>query len=239
MNGRVGFVDDGQDVRQADRPSGCPARDRRPRLRCGRCGSPAPSSQRSCLSTKPDSFSVSVWIMPPARRSRSADGQAQLSIVAGRRAPVLVQLEAASRRPRSARSAAPGTDTLPFAEETEIHRERLGRLAASAAGARGRGCTVVAFVPVAGPVPPPSIVVMPLIEIASSICCGQMKWMCESMIACRHDQAFAGDDLGARRRSTIVTPGWMSGLPALPMPPDAPGACRPMSALTMPQRSDR
>ena len=44
----------------------------------------------------------------------------------------------------------------------------------------GPGVQVVAKVPVAGPVPPPSMVVMPLAR-ASSICCGQMKWMCESM----------------------------------------------------------
>ena len=44
----------------------------------------------------------------------------------------------------------------------------------------GPGVQVVAKVPVAGPVPPPSIVVTPLAS-ASSICCGQMKWMCESM----------------------------------------------------------
>ena len=39
---------------------------------------------------------------------------------------------------------------------------------------QGPGVHVVAFVPVAGPVPPPIIVVMPDIS-ASSICCGQMK----------------------------------------------------------------
>jgi hypothetical protein len=39
---------------------------------------------------------------------------------------------------------------------------------------QGPGVQVVAFVPVAGPVPPPIMVVMPL-EIASVICCGQMK----------------------------------------------------------------
>ncbi len=44
----------------------------------------------------------------------------------------------------------------------------------------GPGVHVVANVPVAGPVPPPIIVVTPDIS-ASSICCGQMKWMCESM----------------------------------------------------------
>ena len=38
------------------------------------------------------------------------------------------------------------------------------------------GVQVVALVPAAGPVPPPSIVVTPDIS-ASSTCCGQMKWM--------------------------------------------------------------
>ena len=41
---------------------------------------------------------------------------------------------------------------------------------------QGPGVQVVAKVPVAGPVPPPSIEVTPDIS-ASSICCGQMKWM--------------------------------------------------------------
>jgi hypothetical protein len=35
---------------------------------------------------------------------------------------------------------------------------------------------VVAKVPVAGPVPPPSMVVTPELS-ASSICCGQIQWM--------------------------------------------------------------
>ncbi len=42
------------------------------------------------------------------------------------------------------------------------------------------GVQVVANVPVAGPVPPPIIVVTPDIS-ASSICCGQMKWIWVSM----------------------------------------------------------
>ncbi len=41
---------------------------------------------------------------------------------------------------------------------------------------QGPEVQVVALVPVAGPVPPPIMVVTPLIS-ASSICCGQMKWM--------------------------------------------------------------
>ena len=35
---------------------------------------------------------------------------------------------------------------------------------------------------------------------ASSTCCGQMKWMCVSMPPAVSRSAFAGDDLGARRR---------------------------------------
>ena len=42
------------------------------------------------------------------------------------------------------------------------------------------GVHVVALVPAAGPVPPPTIVVTPDVR-ASSHCCGQMKWMCVSM----------------------------------------------------------
>ena len=41
---------------------------------------------------------------------------------------------------------------------------------------QGPGVQVVASVPCAGPVPPPSMVVTPECS-ASSICCGQMKWM--------------------------------------------------------------
>ena len=42
------------------------------------------------------------------------------------------------------------------------------------------GVQVVALVPVAGPVPPPSIVVTPDIS-ASSTCWGQMKWIWASI----------------------------------------------------------
>jgi len=40
----------------------------------------------------------------------------------------------------------------------------------------GPGVQVVAHVPVAEPVPPPISVVIPE-AMATSICCGQMKWM--------------------------------------------------------------
>ena len=96
----------------------------------------------------------------------------------------------------------------------------------------GPGVQVVAKVPVAGPVPPPIMVVTPDIS-ASSICCGQMKWMCVSMppaVTIMPSPAM----ISVPGPMTMVTPGWMSGLPALPMPAMRP-SFRPMSALTMPQ----
>ena len=93
---------------------------------------------------------------------------------------------------------------------------------------------VVALVPVAGPVPPPIMVVTPDIS-ASSICCGQMKWMWVSMppaVTIMPSPAM----ISVPGPMTMSTPGWMSGLPALPMPPMRP-FLMPMSALTMPQWS--
>ena len=62
---------------------------------------------------------------------------------------------------------------------------------------QGPGVQVVAWCRCAGPVPPPSMVVTPDIS-ASSICCGQMKWMWRVEAAGGEDLAFAGDGLGAR-----------------------------------------
>jgi hypothetical protein len=76
-------------------------------------------------------------------------------------------------------SSAAGQAGVALAEKAEIHRQALGRLQ-HAPQVPGPGVQVVALVPVAGPVPPPIIVVTPDIS-ASSTCCGQMKWMCASM----------------------------------------------------------
>ena len=96
----------------------------------------------------------------------------------------------------------------------------------------GPGVQVVAKVPCAGPVPPPSMEVTPDIS-ASSTCCGQMKWMCVSnppAVRILPSPAITS----VPGPMTMVTSGWMSGLPALPM-----AAMRsplsPTSALTMPQ----
>ena len=99
---------------------------------------------------------------------------------------------------------------------------------------QGPGVQVVASVPVAGPVPPPSMVVMPLAS-ASSICCGHMKWMCESTppaVTMWPSQLM----ISVPGPMTMSTPLWVSGLPAFPMATMRP-LRRPMSALTMPQWS--
>ena len=98
----------------------------------------------------------------------------------------------------------------------------------------GPGVQVVAKVPVAGPVPPPSIVVTPEAS-ASSICCGQMKWMWLSMppaVTIIPSPAM----ISVPGPITISTPFITSGLPALPMP-QMRERLMPMSALTMPQWS--
>ncbi len=96
----------------------------------------------------------------------------------------------------------------------------------------GPGVQVVAKVPVAGPVPPPIMVVTPDIS-ASSICCGQMKWMCVSMppaVTIMPSPAM----ISVPAPIGMVIAGWMSGLPALPIFQMRP-FLMPMSALTMPQ----
>ncbi len=98
----------------------------------------------------------------------------------------------------------------------------------------GPGVQVVAKVPCAGPVPPPSMEVTPDIS-ASSTCCGQMKWMWVSKPpAVRIFPSPAITSVPGPMM--MVTPGWISGLPALPIAEIFP-SLRPTSALTMPQWS--
>ncbi len=98
------------------------------------------------------------------------------------------------------------------------------------------GVQVVALVPVAGPVPPPTHEVMPLAS-ASSACCGLMKWMCESMppaVRMRPSPAIAS--VVTPTVIPGVTPAMVSGFPALPMPLMRP-CLMPTSALVMPVQS--
>ncbi|OGL04116.1 MAG: hypothetical protein A3E31_00390 [Candidatus Rokubacteria bacterium RIFCSPHIGHO2_12_FULL_73_22] len=95
---------------------------------------------------------------------------------------------------------------------------------------------VVALVPVAGPVPPPTIVVRPAL-MASVTSCGQMKWMWASRppgVTIRPSAAMTS--VPAPTTMPAVTPAMRSGLPALPMPAMRPSRM-PMSAFTMPQWS--
>ena len=77
------------------------------------------------------------------------------------------------------------------------------------------GVQVVAFVPVAGPVPPPSIVVTPDIN-ASSTCWGQMKWIWASIapavIICPSPAI-----ISVPGPITIEISDCMSGFPAFPI----------------------
>ena len=95
-----------------------------------------------------------------------------------RRPPVLVELK--PQAPASTcSSSARRLLELPFPRKPKfIGWPSTARIIISIL--KGPGVQVVAFVPVAGPVPPPSMVVMPDAS-ASSICCGQMKWIWESI----------------------------------------------------------
>ncbi|CAM5468848.1 hypothetical protein SFUMM280S_02910 [Streptomyces fumanus] len=101
---------------------------------------------------------------------------------------------------------------------------------------QGPGVTVVALEPSAGPVPPPTRVVMPDAS-ASSATCGQMKCTCASTApAVRIRPLPAMTSVSGPMTRSVWTPSMVSGLPALPMPVIRPSRM-PMSALTTPQWS--
>ena len=192
-----------------------------------------PAIAASVSSTKPASLSVSVWIAtctPVASATRR-----QASIAAGRGAPVLVQLEAARRRPRSCSHSASCGDGVALAEQRDV--DRPGSSASSIrARCQAPGVTVVALVPSAGPVPPPMIVVMPAASASSTIC-GQIRWTWQSIApAVRILPLPAMISVDGPMTRSGWTPSMVSGLPALPMPTMRPSRM-PMSALTMPQWS--
>ena len=183
-------------------------------------------------STKPASFSVSVW-MATCTSCSSATASA-VSIAAG-----VVPQSSCSLRPTAPAStcsrSGPGAEALPLPS-----RPRLTGNSSIASSIRWMfhtpGVHVVAAVPVAGPVPPPSSVVSPAL-IASVTICGQMKWMCvSSPPGVTIFPSPAMTSVPAPTTMPLVTPAMMSGLPALPMPTIRPSRM-PMSAFTMPQWS--
>ena len=92
------------------------------------------------------------------------------------------------------------------------------------------GVQVVAFVPSAGPVPPPIMVVMPEYS-AVRTCVGEMKWIWLSMPpAVRISPSPAMASVDAPTIMPGVTPSIICGLPDLPMPEILP-SLMPTSAL--------
>jgi hypothetical protein len=138
-------------------------------------------------------------------------GHRQAVVDGGRRAaPVLVQLEA-DRAGATCSSSGRGRLTLPLPRSPGSSGRR--RPPSIECICQGPGVQVVAAVPTAGPVPPPIMVVTPLIS-ASSICCGQMKWMWVSTppaVTIMPSPAM----ISVAPPMAIVTPGWMSGIAGL------------------------
>ena len=98
------------------------------------------------------------------------------------------------------------------------------------------GVQVVAQVPVALPVPPPIIVVMPD-ATATSTCCGQIMWTWLSTppaVPIMPSAEITSVPGPMTRRGS--TPGCTCGLPALPTATIRPSRM-PMSPLTMPHQS--
>ena len=187
----------------------------------GLCPPPAPSTWKKCIvlpsiafnvvSTKPLSLRVSVCIKT-CTSCLSATVR-QLSIVAGvvpqsswsfnEHAPAII----CSSIPRG-KEVFPLPAKAKFIENASLDCNILSIWKAP-------GETVVASVPVEGPVPPPNIVVIPECN-DSSICWGQIKWIWLSKppaVIIFPSPAI----ISVPGPIIILTAGWTSGLPALPI----------------------
>ncbi len=190
-----------------------------------------PLNAASVSSTKPDSLSVSVWIA--TWTSNCSATPRQQSIAAG-----VVPQSSCSFSPRQPARICSTSDSGRLAFPLPRKPRFIGSASAACsmrATFHGPGVQVVAVVPAAGPVPPPIIVVTPDIS-ASSICCGEMKWMCVSMPPAVSTQPSPAM-ISVPGPMTMSTPGCTSGLPALPMPLMRP-FLMPTSALMMPPVSN-
>ena len=145
-------------------------------------------------STKPDSLSVSVWI---ATWTSYSSATRQAAVDRGRRgAPVLVQLEPAGAG-RDLLAQRLGQAGVALAEEADVDRQAPRPPAACGRCARGRACRWWRWCRSAGPVPPPNMVVTPRRQRLVQDCCGQMKWMWESMPPAVTIRPSPAIDLGA------------------------------------------
>src|SRR6476646_10446648 len=131
-----------------------------------------PLNALTVSSTKPDSFSVSEWII--TWMSWSSATERQLSIAAGVVPQSSCNLSAQAPALIISTSDA-GREALPLPEIPRLTENESNDWIIRPM-CQGPGVQVVAKVPCEGPVPPPSIEVTPDIS-ACSICCGQMKWM--------------------------------------------------------------
>ena len=116
-------------------------------------------------------------------------------------------------------TSASGRTGVALAEQAEVDRPGLRAPAACGRCARRRACRWWRWCRSPGRCRRRACVVMPR-SSASSICCGQMKWMWQSMppaVTILPSPAIAS----VPGPMTMSTPGWVSGLPALPMRGDA------------------
>mmetsp|Transcript_2375 Transcript_2375/g.7882 ORF Transcript_2375/g.7882 Transcript_2375/m.7882 type:complete len:229 (+) Transcript_2375:1503-2189(+) len=165
-------------------------------------------------STKPDSLSVSVWIVTATSCSSAKVRHA--SMAAGVVPQSSWSLKPAAPASTTSRSPA-GSLALPLPENPKLSGRPSVALSIISTWL-GAGVHVVAQVPDAGPVPPPYMVVRPD-ATASSHCWGQMKWTCVSTppaVARSFSPAMAS--VVTPTVMPGVTPSMTSGLPALPMP---------------------
>ncbi len=181
-------------------------------------------------SRKPLSFSVSVWIATCT--SYWSATVRQLSIAAG-----VEPQSSCNFKPTTpaliCSAIGSGWLKLPLPNKP-IFIGKSSIACSIVAICQGPGVTVVAEVPAAGPVPPPTIVVVPDIS-AVSTCCGQIQWIWVSIPpAVNICPSPAMTSVAAP--SGIVIFGWISGLPALPIFQIRP-FFKPISALTMPHQS--
>ncbi len=225
VNGMVGFVELGSTFGKLAA-----------RMMSGAWPPPAPSvwyvwmvrplSAAMVSSTQPPSFRVSVWMATCT--SISSATPRQVSITAGV-APQSSWIFRPAAPARICSRNGSAVEPLPLpryamltgnASAASIIRERWN----------APGEQVVALVPSAGPVPPPTMVVTPPAS-AVRTCCGAMKWMCvSSPPAVRMSPSPAMASVPEPTSSPGVTPSMVCGLPALPIALILP-SLMPMSAL--------
>ncbi len=193
---------------------------------------PRPAMAARVSSTKPASFNVSVWMASWAPLDSHTVRQASMAAGVAPQSSWILKPTTPARSWSRIESV---LTVLPLPSSPMLTGEK-----SSASKMRARcqapGVIVVALVPSAGPVPPPTKVVIPDAS-ASSTSCGQTKWTWASMPpAVRILPLPAMISVSGPMTRRGWTPSIVSGLPALPIAVTRPSRM-PMSALTTPQWS--